>query len=297
MADPQPAATVSPVPTGPVQPASPQPDDGYERISRDELQTLRRNNEKVRGMEGFYQEASKRGYKRPEDFGELDKFNETLKEKKLTLAQMTSILRENETAVAEGSPSAMDPAALEKFLSEKGYVNAKTLDEREARTLATVSHREATAKEQAAMDKYVAELAGEKASDYEKRSIKAMLREMAEEKRALYPDDHPLGWRNGENKFAQLKPYDETSLGAFVSEIKKMRGGSDGQALADAADAALKGGKKVSTPAGSSFTSKPPSKADQERRPGNLPSKAAVEAEYAKRVARRGGGPVSSMGG
>ncbi len=292
MADPQLAATVSPVPTGPVQPANPAPvDDGYERVSRDELTALRRNSERARGMEGFFQEANKRGFKRPEDFGKYDKFDGVLKKRGMTMDQVQALLDSDGQESTAEEVRGIDPAALDKYLADKGYVNSKALDEREALIGAKFSHKESIAKEQAAIEKAVAELAGDKATDFQKRSFKAMLREMAEEKRALYPEGHPL-------RDKELAPHDEKSLAGFMAEIKKLQGLADGADLAAQGDDALKGKPRVATPAGSSNTTSnaPPPKGTGQR-PGGLPAKAAVEAAYAKKVAARGGGTVSSLGG
>jgi len=304
MADPQLAAVVSPVPTGPSQPATPATDDGYERVPRDEYQNLKRNSERARGMEGFFQAANKHGFKRPEDFEPVGKLSSILKNKGLTVDQVAQLLADERQQEAEQPSSGVgfDPKAAEKWAKERGFFTEKDYSEREQRLTAKLSHKEAMAREQAAMDKYVAELAGEKATDWDKRAVKAMLKEMAESKRGVYPVGHPLGPVQGENGLvydhAEFAAHDEKTLAEIVSEIKKLRGTSEGDALVAQADAALKGGKKVPTPAGAAGPStKTPPKADQERRPGNLPAKAAVEAAYAKRVAARGGGPTSSMGG
>jgi hypothetical protein len=302
MADPQIAATVSPVPTGPVQPATTQADDGFERVSRDELTTLRRNSEKVRGMEGFYQEASRRGFKRPEDFGKYDKFSETLGKRKMTMEQVQALL-EGEPDQAPEQSGGLDPAALDKYLADKGYVNKSTLDEREARTLATVSHREAMAKEQVAMEKRILDLTGEKATPFQKKQIAAVLKQEADAKRKFYPVGHPLGPKQGDRGLdytgAEIEALDEKALDELVAAIKKEQGLADGADLAAQADASLAGKQWVATPAGSSSSgTQPPAKpSDKTMRPGGKPPVADVEAAYKRIQARRGGGTVSSLGG
>lgn len=304
MAEPQLAATVSPVPTGPVQPATQQADDGFERVPRDEYQTLKRNSERARGMEAFFQAANKHGFKRPEDLEPIGKLTSTLKNKGLTVDQVAQLLADERQEEAQASPGGgFDPKAAEKWAKEQGFFTEKDYTQREARLRASFEHKEALAKEQAAMEKCVAEMTGEKATEYDKRAIRAMLKEMADQKRGIYPVGHPLGPVQGENGLAydhaEFTAHDEKTLAEIVSEIKKLRGTSEGDALVAQADAALKGGKKVPTPAGApgTGTKTAPKAADQSRREGNLPPKAAVEAAYAKRVAARGGGAVSSMGG
>ncbi len=238
MADPAPTGTVVPAPQGGGSPEFKVP-DGKMLIDATEHQ---RATEKLAGYTRFHGEASKRGFAKPEDFGRYDKLDGVLKGKNLSMDQMVAILEAKEESGGDKAANGLDPAALDKLLTDRGYVTSKALDEREALIGAKFSHKEAIAKEQSLMEKHVEELTGEKATPFQKAQIKAMLRGMADEKRTLYPDNHPLSK-------LELAAHDEKSLGAIVAEIKKMRGDAEGESLAELGKAAAKG---VSTPAGSS---------------------------------------------
>lgn len=262
--------------------------DGKVLIDSAEHERFRQNTERVRGMQSFYETASKTGFKKAEDFDKHAKFQARLKELGITPEQLMAAQAEDQTANTEGA--AVDFAALDKRYLTPEQVKAMLAEERTAGD-ARGEHKIRMAQEAALVEKFTAELLGEKPSDWDKRAITAAVKEMLTEKRGLYSTDHPLH----KDTWA---PYDEKSLGSVFEEVRKLRALSAGEEMVKEGDAALKG-KKLSTPAGSSpsTATKPPSKADQERRPGNLPPKAAVEADYRKRVAARGGGPVSSMGG
>lgn len=268
--------------------------DGKVLVDAKEWEGVSRLREQNVGYQKFHTEASRRGFKRSEDFGQYDKFSETLRGKGLTMDQVSQILAGKEQDQPEQG-SVPDLAAFEKQMGTK-FIPAERFESELSIRDAIYEHKSALSKESGLVEKALSEVL-EGASEFEKKWVPRALRNALEERRTLYPDNHPLHPDKAKDR-AQLAPLDEKVIAAVVAEIKKDRAAAAGQDLANQGDAALKG-KKLSTPAGStsSTASKPPSKADQERRPGNLPPKAAVEAEYAKRRAARSGGPVSSMGG
>ncbi len=296
MADPQPnAAAVTPAqPAGPAQPAAAQVDDGFERISRDELTTLRRNNERVRGMEPFFQKANQLGLKRIEDLDGIGKFNSVLDKKGIKRdALMQALMAEEQDTGGEQPQGGLTLEAIEKQLGPK-FMSAEKFEAELNKRDAMYAHKSAMVGEQSAVQKTIDGLIaklGEGASARDKALLPSAFKAMLAEKRGLYPDEHPLSKE-------QLAPFDEKSLGALAAEFEKSLGLADAQAVAALGDETNKGGRK-STVAGSSTTTttKPPNASESDMRSGGRPSVAAVEAAYAKRVARRNGGTMSSMGG
>jgi hypothetical protein len=294
MADPQnSAAAVTPAqPAVPAQPATPV-DDGFERISRDELTTLRRNSERLRGSEKLFQAASQHGFKRAEDFDKYGKFASTLKSRNLTLEQMTAAFETPETDT--GTPAAggggFDAAALDKYLAEKKYLTEDQVSQREAKQSATFEHKQAMAKESDFIKKGIESLIGEGASNRDKYLIQNAVKAILDEKRGFYPEGHPLAE-------VDRAPFDETTFGAVLGEIKKQITLQEGEDLAKQGDAAAKG---VSTPAGATTTRpiKPASKGDESaaRVIGSPESRRAIQEQYDKRVQGRKQGPVSTARG
>ena len=277
MADPAPTGTVVPAPQGggTTTPEFKVP-DGKVLIDASEQQTWQRQREQLAGLTRFHGEATKRGFKSPDDFGKYDKFSGVLQKRGMTLEQVQALLdSDGEPSTAE-EVKGIDPAALDKYLAEKGYVNSKALDEREALIGAKFSHKEALAKEQAAMEKYVAELTGEKATDYDKRAIKAMLKEMAEEKRALYPQGHPLHDK-------ELAPHDEKSLASFVEDIKKLRTLNAGAELAET-------GKEINRSARTTPAGATPSQGKPKDEQGHQSAAARLAATAERVMAGKGRG-------
>lgn len=293
MADPQPnAAAVTPSQGGPAQPAQAPADDGFERVSRDEYQTLKRNNERLRGMEGFYQKAQQVGFKRPEDLDGYAKFNAALDKKGIKRdALMQALMAEEQDHGGEQPNGGLDFASIEKQLGGK-YIARDQFESELNKRDAMYAHKSAAQQEQAMVQKHIDALIA-KAGDNAglKSIIPDAFDSLLNKKRGLYPESHPL-------HSSELAVYDEKGLTAIVAEFEKRLGLSEAAEIAAAGDAA-NGKKKIQTPAGSSnhTPSKPPKASDNERRPGNLPSRNAVEAEWAKRQARRGGGTMSSAGG
>src|SRR5688500_353625 len=223
MADPQaPAAAVTPVP-GPAQPAAPV-DDGYERVSRDELQTLRRERERARGMEGFFQKANSLGLKRVEDLDGFGKFQDTLKSRNLSMEQLLKAFEEPEAP--EGG--AVDFAAIEKQLNGR-YVPADQfeakLGEHSKLIEARFEHKQTLAAERAVLDKALAELT-KGANPRDQYLIEQAFRAaVSDDKRPLYPAGHPLHQE-------ALAPFDEKGLKGIVDDLKKRLALAEGEDMA-----------------------------------------------------------------
>lgn len=289
MADPAPTGTVVPAPQGGGS-TEPQVPAGKMLVDVTEHQTWQRQREQLAGLTQFHGAASKRGFSKPDDFARYDKFDGVLKAKGMTMDQMVAILQDEKEATGE-QPKGMDPASIEKFLSEKGYVTSKALDEREALIGARFSHKSAMESEQKLIEKYVEDLTGQEAGAFEKAQLKAMLAYNADQKRGLYPDGHPL------SKEA-LAAHNEQSLGEIVAEIKKMKEAAKGDSLA-AKGAAVNNGARgsVAGGGGSKQPAKPSDKDDDDAPIGSPAHKAKVERYAASLAAKRGQGPVSAAGG
>jgi hypothetical protein len=288
MADPQnDAAAVTPAQSGQAQPAAPVTDDGFERISKSDLQALHRERDRARGMEGFFQKANQHGFKRGEDFDKYGKFAGTLKSRGLTLEQMTAAFEAPEQGGEQPSGGGFDQAALDKYLEGKKYLTEDQVSQREARTLATVEHKQAMTREGEMVKQGIQSLLGENATAREKYLIERAVKAELNDKRGMYPDGHPL-------KDTELAAHDEKSWSAVMAEIKKAIALGEGEDLAKLGDEAAK--PKTPTPAGASGSqtpTKPSAKTDAPGPRGQLPA-ADIQAHADRIRARRGQGPVSS---
>lgn len=275
-------------PPGTAQPEFKAP-EGKVLIDVAEHERLRQNNERLRGADEYYRAGQKLGLKSPKDFEPIGKFTSVLRERGLTMDQMIAAFtseQEEKGAPVEG----IDPKALEgmfsKWAKDQGLVKSADLDTREKAVMARLEHQKAMDAERALSEKLTAQLLGDSPTEWEKAATAAMIEAALSKKRGLYPPDHPL---HGE----AWSPYDEKTATPIFEEIKKLRGLSAGEEMVKAGDAALKG--KVSSPAGSSPAkpSKPEIKGG-----GNEPfSRARMEAAHARKLAARGGKPVSTLGG
>ena len=259
-----------------------------------DYERFRQNTERVRGMQSYYEAGNKYGLKRPEDFARLEqinKFEGLLKNKGMTMDQMLAAFESPQQT--EGS-AGFDMATLEKEFSGK-FVAADKLDSefetRFGKYTALNEHKAAYSKEPELLAQALKDALPENADPRDRRALAAEVRALMSDynRREMYPENHPLHKEH-------LAPWTDKHIAKLIADVKKELALADGEAMAKAGDAVLKG--KVSTPAGSTSTTptKNP-KPNDDQRPGGLPSKASVEAAYAKKQARRGGGPVSSMGG
>lgn len=294
MADPAPTGTVVPAPQGD---GSPAPEfkvpDGKVLIDAAEQQTWQRQREQLAAFTKFQGEANKRGFKKPEDFGRIDKFDAWLKAGGMTMEQLMHAKAEDDRAT--GDTGALDPKSLEAWAKEQGFVRSTDLDKREHLTMARLEHQKAVDAERALVEKTAAELWGENPTEWEKRAMKAAIKDMMEERRGA-ENGHPLTYPEGHPLSGQVYvPYNEKGLSSVAEELKKLRGLSAGEEMVKAGDAALKG--KVSSPAGSSPAKPSKPEKSEGKRPGGMPATADVEAAHKRILASRGGKPVSSLGG
>jgi DNA-binding transcriptional MerR regulator len=267
--------------------------EGKVLIDTHEYERYRQNSERVRGMQPYWERGSQVGFKRPEDFESYGKFAQVLKSKGLSVDQVAQILSGPEKEESEAQAGGLDISAIEKHFESKGYLTADKLEQARSFDRASFEHERAIEKEAAVIKSHLDTLLGENPSPRDKylmsMALKAELSDPSN--RDLYPSNHPLH----DKVFA---PLDEKSSLKLIEKVKKSLAINDGEDAVKAADAAIKG-RKVSTPAGSSNNApnKSSKSEDNERRPGNLPPKSAVEAEFKKRQARRDGGQVSSIAG
>jgi hypothetical protein len=276
-------------------PAQPQGEvkvpEGKAFVDAQEYETLRRNNERLRGMDEFYRSATKHGFKSPKDFEPIGKFTAALKERGMSLEQLSqAFLTEKEQEGVD--TEAMSPKALqslfEKWATEQGFVKSADLDQREQKIHALSAHKESMAKESSAVDSFVKGLLGDTATDRDKRLLALYVKDTLESRRNVYPEGHPL-------HESELSAFDEKGLAPVFEEVKKFWAVGQGEEMAQAGDAALKG--KVPSPAGA--PPKAPSKPSKEveMRPGGRFPVSTIEAAAAKKQAARGGKPISSIGG
>lgn len=298
MADPAPTGTVVPAPGADAAGSTDfKVPDGKALIDAAEYQGFQRMREQNAGYQQFLSTANKHGFKHPKDFEGYGKFQSFLKEKNLSTDDLMTALADEakQAAKGDGASSAFDEAAFEKRLSSR--YDEKLNSELTYRD-ALYEHKSAMAREQASMEKALAELTGETATDWDRAAIKAMLKEKADGLRGMYPDGHPLAPKDNDFSRAQLTAHDEKSLAAIVADIKKLRGLSAGSELKDLGDKAA-AGKKLSTAAGSTSPSSTKHSATEtaRKRPDGKPLEEDVEAAFQKLQAARKGGPVSSAGG
>lgn len=290
MADPAPTGTVVPAPQGGSATPEFKVPDGKVLVDSQDHQSWQRQREQLAGLTRFHGEATKRGFKTADDWGRYDRFSGSLKNKGLTLDQVSALLDGGMEAPAEEKSSGgLDMAAIKKFLADEGYVSKGELDKREALMSARMSHKEAMAAEQKLMEKHLAELYGENASDFSKAQIKALLSQTADSRRGFYPEGHPLQ----QEAFAA---HDEKSLSAIVAEIKKMQADSEGAALAAKGAAVNSGAKPVAGSGGSKQPTKPQDKDDDDAPIGSPEHRKKVERYAASLAAKRGYGPTSAAG-
>jgi hypothetical protein len=251
------------------------PPEGKVLLDAAEAQVLRQNNERVRGMQGYYEAGSKYGLKKPEDFESVGKwrsFEKSLKDKGLTTEQIMAAFESQETEQQAPQTPQLDRATIEKILGGK-IVTADELESREKRNSAISEREKLTASEKQLMDKYLADTLGENPSTRDRFLMQNALRALMEEKRQLYPEGHPL-----HSEF--LAPFDEKSATALFDEFKKQIAVSEGSDMAALGKEAAKS-KPVPTPAGNRAGQ---GKADDN--PSSTPKsqlRAAIERQHATR--------------
>lgn len=283
--DPQTAAAAVTPQSGPAQPATtPTTDDGFERVPRDQYQTLIRNNERVRGMEQFYQAAQKGGFKNPTDFETWGKFRAFTEKQKLSPEILMRAFEDD--APAENKGGGLDLDTIKKELAGD-YVSKSDLAHAQAMGKHELLEERAGGLTQKALAGLV-----EGANPRDKWLIEHAFRAVlgSPEHMRLYPEGHPL-----HDKAAM--PHDEASITKIVEAVKKQIALSDGEEIANIGAEAAKGGKKTPTPAGSSTTSKTDKGDGTRRRPDGKPHPDDVQAAFDALQAKRKGGTMSSAGG
>lgn len=216
--------------------------EGKILLDASEHAVLKQNNERVRGMQGYYEAGSKHGLKKPEDFeavGRFRKFEESLKGRNLTMDQIEQAFTVQEQERQDGG--SVDVAAIEKRIGEK-FVPAESFTKELDRRDAMRDHKSASEREQGLLKTAISELAGENASTRDKWLIENSVKAILDEHRGLYPQGHPLH----ETHLAAL---DEKGIASLVEKVKKEIAVSDGADMAAIGKKAA-ASKPVASPAG-----------------------------------------------
>ena len=253
-------------------PATPQIPQGKELV---DAQEWRRLQERVRGMESYWKTGREVGIQDDKGFERIKNLMSAAKTAGVELDDVVAALTEKQQASRpEGFDDIMGEAG-KKFLSREEWEKQRAYDR------ALSEHSLSERSEQAALQKAISDLLGDKPSDWDKRSVMAFL----DSKRGLYPDSHPLSKE-------RFRPFDDTSLTEVLAELKKERERISGEALKSEGERALS--KAKGTPAGSTPSSTP--KKETEERKSGKPTDAEIQEQFNKIQARRKGSPVSSVG-
>jgi len=221
--------------------------EGKVLADANEYAVLKQNNERVRGMQPYWEAGSKYGIKKPEDFesvGKWRKFEDTLKAKGMTTDQIIAAF---DAPTQEESGAGLDLATIEKQLGQK-FMPVDKFHEELARRDALSEHKNMTAREKELFNKHLNELLGENPSSKDKFLTQYALRGLIEDFereqpfRRAYDDKHPL-----RNEY--LAPLDEKGLAAVIDEFKKNIAESDGADMAKLGKAAAQS-KPTAAPAG-----------------------------------------------
>lgn len=217
--------------------------EGKVVVDAPEYETLKRNNERIRGMETHYQTATKYGFKKPEDFEPVGRLRETLEKRKMSFDDVQDILRIIKDDPEEGVEAAKQAGMSQKDI-QKMISDAIQGDRTER---AWESHQAALESERAAIRKATDALLGEGASELDREvwadHAYALSRnaEFRKQHGEMYPDKHPLHEQ-------QWAPYSEKGLAALTDALKKKREAAAGASMASKAKDAAK--KLSATPGG-----------------------------------------------
>lgn len=268
MPDPAPTGVTVPVPTGNEGGGSGQTEfkvpDGKMLIDASEHQTWQRQREQLAGLTKFHGEASKRGFKSAQDWTRYDKFDSTIKGRKLTMEQVADLLAaegEDQPAGGGADLEAFEKKFADRFIPKDQF--EKELSLRDAR----YEHKQLLAKEQDYIAKAESALIGEDASPRDKFLIaRALKAEIADRKlKNFYPDGSPMQQED-------YKPLTDKDIDSIVSSVKKELGIADGAELEKIGKAAAKG---TTTPAGGGTSL---GKSKQEEDPHKTPSERIKDA-------------------
>lgn len=267
------------------------PPEGKVLIDTAEYERFRQNSERVRGMQPYWESGSKHGFKKPEDFEPYGKFTTALKTRGMSLDQVMGLISGPEQK-AQPEGGGVDMSTIEKYLSDKGYVTNDVLESTTATQQASFDHSRETEKSMSLIESKMSDLLPENPTARDKYYVEGKVAQALRnpDLRSLYPEKHPL-------REKEYKPPSDAEVGKLVAYVKAELAKEDGEKAVTTADAAIRG-RKVPSPAGAQNNTpgKTPKSGD-DMRPGGKPSVATIEAAHAKMVQRRGGGPVSSMGG
>lgn len=231
---PAPAAAPSPAP----QQAGFSVPDGYELVSKEYKTQAERWREQIAPGQRWGETAKKAGFEKPEDFAEWSEFLGEARKRKLSPKALASIYSGDDDPVQDQKQPLQSLTAedVQRLIAEEtGAIRA----EQEYNSL--------SAREKAALEAQVDEIAGPDATAWEKRLVKSTLQYEAALARQEYDEKHPL------RKKGYFQPLDETGIGSLKSKLQKERDEAKAAALAAKGKAASdKKPSMISTPAGSS---------------------------------------------
>lgn len=242
------------------------------QIDPNEFARYKREAERARGMQGYYDAGKKYGIERPEQLDEIGTLHKTLKEQGISPSQVAQLFGK-QIADVTSDPSSLSKADIEKIVGER-------LTKMEA----DMARKAAESQHSSLIEAEYEELSEAKIKAILGDDAPAELIEMAKyaaigrygEQRSQYDESHPLKGMFG--------PAGRDGLGKITGWIKdtatKLKA-SQSLALGAAVRKTAS-----STPAGNVAGQGKPS--NEPERSGGLPSRHAVEALAAQLRAKRG---------
>jgi hypothetical protein len=230
------AVVDSGTPGAPDTPATPAVPDGKALVDAHEWESARRNAERARGMQSYYDAGRQLGLNSADDFGQLGEKLSRLQKLEASGLSLDGLLGAMEAA-DEPEVSGLSEERLLELLDER--------DKKAARTAAEKEWRAQFASESSLRDKALAELLGEDAPEPIRKLMEFAATGLLESNRGMLPDDHPLRDSIG------FAPYTDESFTPHAQTLRELYDGLKGAELANIGKAASKP-QPVSTPAGSS---------------------------------------------
>lgn len=246
---------------------------GHRLVSDDDYGKYTRYEQQVRGFQPFYDKATKLGFKSAEDFDRFAPAIETLNKRKIDPKALAAMFADEEPeAGGKSTQPSIDIDEIRKSAREDARLEAYK-----------IRHEDAISNDSKVVEQAVAKFLGEGEHDeYTQALTTSAISRWMEENRTSYPNGHPLA-----DQF--LAPFSSELAGKAIEHFNTLKAKQKGAELAAAAKDAAGGQTKpkVPTVAGGGGPPGKPNTTDSGRRPGGLPSKAAVEAAFAAKQARR----------
>lgn len=248
-------------------------------VSRQEWESAQRWGQQVKGYQPFFEKARSLGFEKPEHFDEWAPAIRTMRERGINPRHFPQAFGPQVTEPDGGDQPRFDPDAFEKKL------RAELAEER-----AWESHRSAYESEGKVIDTLLADLADGDADDFTRELYRRALRDYSWEVREQYPEGHPLHTK-------AVRALDEAMGKKAVGYFKDLRTKAQAKKMAAVGAAAGKeAGRAPPSTAAGAGGGQGPTKTKEERA-GRPPSREQAQARLNEIRARRGGAPVSSLGG